>query len=72
MKSWVERANGGDTHFPLRNLPLGVAGEAPGCATIIGSQVMRLASLEQAGLLALPGERMTGERHAEPAALRTN
>jgi fumarylacetoacetase len=55
MKSWIESANGPETHFPLLNLPYGVfslAGETPRCGVAIGDFVADLAALEDAGLIA--------------------
>ncbi len=53
--SWVESANSASTHFPLNNLPYGVFskdGSTPHCCTAIGDQVLDLALLEEAGLVA--------------------
>ena len=53
--SWVESANSASTHFPLNNLPYGVfskGGSTPHCCTAIGDQVLDLALLEEAGLVA--------------------
>jgi len=55
MKSWIESANSASTHFPLNNLPYGVfstPGDGRRCCTAIGDQVVDLAALEQAGLIA--------------------
>ncbi len=55
IASWVESANSASTHFPLNNLPYGVYskdGSAPHCCTAIGDNVLDLALLEQAGLVA--------------------
>ncbi len=52
-----------DSHFPIQNLPFGVfttpANYAPRAGVAIGSQILDLAVLEQAGLLeVVPGERV--------------
>jgi fumarylacetoacetase len=53
-----------DSHFPLQNLPYGIfstqANRAPRAGVAIGSQVLDLAVLEQAGLLSVapPGGRV--------------
>ncbi len=54
MKSWIKSANDPKTHFPLQNLPFGVArfeGERSRCVTILGDQIIDLAVLESAQLL---------------------
>jgi len=54
--SWVEVPEG--SHFPVQNLPYGVfarPGEAPRVGVAIGDQVLDLAGLAHAGLLAEPG-----------------
>src|SRR5512135_376258 len=52
-----------DSHFPIQNLPFGVfttpANYAPRAGVAIGSQILDLAVLEQAGHLeVVPGERV--------------
>jgi fumarylacetoacetase len=52
-----------DSHFPIQNLPFGVfttpANYTPRAGVAIGSQILDLAVLEQAGLLeVVPGERV--------------
>ena len=52
-----------DSHFPIQNLPFGVfttpANYAPRAGVAIGSQILDLAVLEQAGLVeAVPGEHL--------------
>jgi fumarylacetoacetase len=52
-----------DSHFPIQNLPFGVfttpANYAPRAGVAIGTQILDLAVLEQAGLLeVVPGERV--------------
>ncbi|SDD44276.1 fumarylacetoacetate hydrolase [Cupriavidus sp. YR651] len=52
--SWVESANDGLTHFPLQNLPYGVFsanGQSPRVGVAIGTYVLDLAALDDAGLL---------------------
>jgi fumarylacetoacetase len=54
--SWVQVPDG--SHFPIQNLPYGVfarQGEAPRVGVAIGDQVLDLAGLARAGLLAGPG-----------------
>ncbi|OYX44926.1 MAG: fumarylacetoacetase [Rhodobacterales bacterium 32-67-9] len=58
IRSWVESANAPDCPFPLNNLPCGVfsvGAGAPRCGMAIGDQIVDVAGLEAAGLLALPG-----------------
>ena len=58
LPSWVTAANDPACPFPLNNLPCGVfapAGGAPRCGVAIGDQVLDVAALERAGLLALGG-----------------
>ena len=61
-RSFVEVAP--DSHFPLQNLPFGVfstrSDRAPRAGVAIGAQVLDLAVLEEAGLLAVapPGSRV--------------
>lgn len=54
MKSWIPSANDGYTHFPLQNLPYGIF-SAPGrsarVGVAIGTMVLDLAVLDEAGLL---------------------
>ncbi len=56
MKSWVDSANSAETPFPLNNLPYGVFEtdtlEAR-CGVAIGDQILDMAALEDAGLIAL-------------------
>src|SRR5512143_2820905 len=52
-----------DSHFSIQNLPFGVfttpANYAPRAGVAIGSQILDLAALEQAGLVeVVPGERL--------------
>lgn len=52
MKSWIESANDPQCHFPVQNLPFGVARRpdgATGCVCAIGDQVVDLAELEKNG-----------------------
>ena len=54
--SWVQVPDG--SHFPIQNLPYGVfarQGEAQRVGVAIGDQVLDLAGLARAGLLAGPG-----------------
>ncbi len=54
MKSWIASANDPVSHFPVQNLPYGVArkaGQAARCVAAIGDKVVDLAALEDAGLL---------------------
>ena len=54
MKSWVKSANLSDSHFPIQNLPFGVARLVDGsivCVSAIGDYIINLAQLEQANLL---------------------
>lgn len=56
MRSWVESANAADTDFPLNNLPCGVfsrEGEDPRCGVAIGTMILDVAAMEEAGLLKL-------------------
>ncbi|WP_245731143.1 fumarylacetoacetase [Rubrimonas cliftonensis] len=59
LRSWVAGANDPDGDFPLNNLPCGVfspPGGAPRCGVAIGDNVLDVAALEGAGLLAIgPG-----------------
>ena len=55
MKSWIESANDPDCHFPVNNLPYGVAKTTSGdltCVCAIGDSVIDLAALEAEGLFA--------------------
>ncbi|MEO1459043.1 MAG: fumarylacetoacetase [Pseudomonadota bacterium] len=57
-RSWIESANAPGCPFPIQNLPFGVfsrAGEAPRPGVAIGDEILDLAALERAGLLALDG-----------------
>lgn len=60
LQSWVESANGAETHFPLNNLPCGVfsvGGEDDArCGVAIGDQVLDLALLEERGLVDIASE----------------
>ena len=54
MKSWIESANEPDCHFPVQNLPLGVAKKPDGslsCVCAIGDYVVDLSTIETAGLI---------------------
>lgn len=54
LRSWLEEANRSETDFPLNNLPYGVFsrdGENARCGVALGSHVIDLAGLEQAGLI---------------------
>lgn len=54
-QSWIDSANSADTNFPLNNLPYGVFladEEEAHCCVAIGDQVLDLAVLEEAGLIA--------------------
>ena len=54
MKSWIESANDPECHFPLQNLPYGVAriGDGPArCVVAIGDNVADLSVLENHGLV---------------------
>ncbi|MEE9319292.1 MAG: fumarylacetoacetase [Granulosicoccus sp.] len=54
MKSWIESANRQECHFPLQNLPFGVAILEDGsacCVTAIGDKVLNLSLLEAEGLV---------------------
>ncbi len=54
MKSWIESANNPQCHFPIQNLPFGVAILPNGkqnCVSAIGDYVVDLAVLEAAGLI---------------------
>ncbi len=58
IRSWVESANRDGCGFPLNNLPCGVfstTGEDPRCGVAIGDFVLDVSTLEEEGLLALPG-----------------
>ena len=58
IRSWVESANRKGCDFPLNNLPCGVFstdGEDPRCGVAIGDFVLDVRTLEEEGLLALPG-----------------
>ena len=65
LRSWVASANAPGCDFPLNNLPYGVfstGGEAPRCGVAIGDQVLDVAALEAAGVLApAPGLRVLGD-----------
>lgn len=54
MTSWITSANTPENHFPIQNLPFGVAsiaGRPASCVTAIGDSVVDLAALEKAGLV---------------------
>ncbi len=54
MKSWIKSANDPQCHFPIQNLPFGVAMLPNGkqnCVSAIGDYVVDLALLETAGLI---------------------
>ncbi|WP_299963198.1 fumarylacetoacetase [uncultured Roseobacter sp.] len=56
MRSWVASANDAGCDFPLNNLPYGVFSTDPQdarCGVAIGDQVLDLAAVEAAGLIAL-------------------
>jgi len=58
LRSWVESANLPGCPFPLNNLPCGVfsaGGGKPRCGVAIGSYVLDVAGMEEAGLLAFAG-----------------
>jgi fumarylacetoacetase len=64
MLSWVESANEEACHFPLLNLPFGVASvsrEVPRCVTAIGDKVLDLGLLEETGLIGDAGEALFKE-----------
>jgi len=55
MLSWISGANAVGCHFPVQNIPFGVAkidGADAVCVTAIGDMVVNLAQLEKAGLIA--------------------
>lgn len=56
MKSWIESANGGETHFPIQNLPCGVFSidDEPCCGVAIGDMILNVTKLEEDGKLTLP------------------
>ena len=59
IQSWVASANSADTLFPLNNLPYGVFSTAdsdPRCGVAIGDMILDMASVEEAGLLAVSDE----------------
>jgi fumarylacetoacetase len=59
IQSWVANANSADTLFPLNNLPYGVFSTAdsdPRCGVAIGDMILDMASVEEAGLLAVGDE----------------
>lgn len=59
IQSWVASANSADTLFPLNNLPYGVFSTAdsdPRCGVAIGDMILDMASVEEAGLLAVGDE----------------
>ncbi len=69
-KSWVVSANGPACDFPIQNLPYGVfstPGTEPRIGVAIGDQILDLAKLEAAGLIApKPGEAVFGRRELNP------
>jgi len=62
MHSWIESANKADCHFPIQNIPFGVASfkqdDDRRCVSAIGDFVVDLARLEAAGLLATGTDRV--------------
>lgn len=59
MQSWINSANEPECHFPVQNLPFGVAqiGENPPvCVSAIGDQIVNLAVLEAEGLIEAGGK----------------
>ncbi len=59
LRSWIESANDPGTDFPIQNLPLCVVdrGEShPGICTAIGSSLVDLLELGDAGLLGEPDD----------------
>lgn len=67
-KSWVETANGGETDFPIQNLPVGCfrrLGEAPRGGIAIGDQIVDLAAVVEAGLLTGDAARAAGAASGE-------
>lgn len=60
MHSWVTSANDPECHFPIQNLPFGVAetgGKKPKCVSAIGDKIINLACLETAGLINAGGDK---------------
>lgn len=58
LRSWLEEANKAETDFPLDNLPYGVfsrEGETARCGVALGTHIIDLAGLEQAGLIESSG-----------------
>lgn len=58
LRSWLEDANKAETDFPLNNLPYGVfsrEGEDARCGVALGTHIIDLAGLEQAGLIEVSG-----------------
>ena len=56
MKSWIKSANNPESHFPVQNIPFGIASLGTGnrdrrCVTAIGEFVVDLAQLEASGLI---------------------
>lgn len=54
MQSWISSANENECHFPIQNLPFGVAGiggASPVCVSAIGDRIVNLAVLEAEGLI---------------------
>ena len=59
MQSWISSANEAECHFPVQNLPYGVAGigdKKPVCVSAIGDNVVDLAALEAAGVINAGGK----------------
>lgn len=57
LRSWVESANGGETGFPLNNLPYGVFDDGRGarCGVAIGDHVLDLGAMEALSMLPAGG-----------------
>ncbi|MEN9062143.1 fumarylacetoacetase [Ponticoccus litoralis] len=64
IRSWVESANAETAEFPLNNLPYGVFardGKPGRCCTAIGTHVLDLHGLEEAGVLDFGGTLRSGD-----------
>lgn len=65
LRSWVDTANAPGTDFPIQNLPFGIfstrQSAAPRAGVAIGDQVLDLAVLEAAGLLAPASQPVFGQ-----------
>lgn len=60
MQSWIVSANDGECHFPVQNLPYGVASignQTPVCVSAIGDQIVNLSVLENQGLIDAGGQK---------------